>query len=97
MEGFKDFDPAEYIQDDEDVAAAIQVAFEDDPGDGSLIRSTLNTIARAKGMSQLAKETGLARENLYKTLSPSGNPNFATIQKILRAFGLGLTTIKLPS
>lgn len=95
MEGFKDFDPAEYIQGDEDIFYTIKAAFEEDPGDGSLIRSALNDIARAQGMSTLAQNTGLGRESLYKTLSSKGNPSFQTMQKILRAFGLGLKPVKL--
>jgi probable addiction module antidote protein len=62
----------------------------EDPGDGSLIRAALGTIARARGMSQLARDTGLAREGLYKALSPEGNPEFATVMKVIKALGLKL-------
>lgn len=52
--------------------------------------AALGDIARAKGMSQIARETGLARENLYKALSPEGNPEFATVLKVVKALGLRL-------
>ena len=59
-------------------------------GDASLIAAALGDIARAKGMTQLAKETGLGRESLYKALSPAGNPEFATILRVVNALGLRL-------
>lgn len=62
----------------------------EDPGDGSLIRAALGDIARARGMSQLARETGLSREGLYQALSAKGNPEFSTIMKVIRALGLKL-------
>ncbi|MDP1885657.1 addiction module antidote protein, partial [Polaromonas sp.] len=58
--------------------------------DGSLVRAALGDIARARGMSQLARDTGLAREGLYKALSPEGNPEFATVMKVIKALGLKL-------
>lgn len=63
---------------------------EEDPGDGSLIRAALGDIARARGMSQLARDTGLARGGLYKALSAEGNPEFATVMKVIKALGLKL-------
>ena len=57
-------------------------------GDPALIVAALGDIARAKGMSQVAREAGLGRESLYKSLSPSGNPEFATVLKVLQALGL---------
>ena len=62
-----DFDPAEYIKDQEDERYALMAAYEEDPGDGSLICSTLGDIARARDMTQLSKDTGLKRENLKKS------------------------------
>lgn len=61
-----------------------------DTGDGSLIRTALGVIARARGMSQLARETGLSREGLYRALSPEGNPEFSTVMKVARALGVKL-------
>jgi probable addiction module antidote protein len=82
------WDPAEHLQSDEDMAAYLEAALEE--GDASLIAAALGDIARAKGMTQLARETGLGRESLYKALSPSGNPEFATILKVVGALGLRL-------
>ena len=89
-EKFSKWDPAEDLQTDEDVAIYLDACVEEDPGDGSLIRVALGDIARAKGMSQLARDTGLAREGLYRALSADGNPEFTTIMKVMRALGVRL-------
>lgn len=86
----KKWDVVEHLQTDEDIALFLDASIEEDPGDGSVIRSALGSIARAKGMSQLARDTGLAREGLYKALSEEGNPEFGTIMKVIRALGLRL-------
>jgi len=59
-------------------------------GDPALITAALGDIARAKGMAQIARDTGLARESLYKSLSAEGNPEFATVMKVIRALGIQL-------
>ena len=82
------WDPAEHLQSEEDMAAYLEAALEE--GDASLFAAALGDVARAKGMSQLARETGLGRESLYKALSPSGNPSFATVLKVAKALGLRL-------
>lgn len=82
------WDPAEHLQSDEDMAAYLEAALEE--GDPALVAAALGDIARAKGMTQLAREAGLGRESLYKALSPSGNPEFATIMKVVGALGLRL-------
>ncbi|MGQ0594055.1 MAG: addiction module antidote protein [Gammaproteobacteria bacterium] len=82
------YDPAEYLRDDADMAAYLEAALED--GDPALVAHVLGVIARAKGMSQLARATGLRRESLYKALSAEGNPEFATVLKVIRALGLKL-------
>jgi probable addiction module antidote protein len=87
------WDVVEHLKSDEDIAFYLDACLEEDPGDGSLIRAALGDIARAKGMSQLARDTGLAREGLYKALSPDGNPEFATIMKVIRALGIRLHAI----
>ena len=84
----KTFNPLDYLKTEEDFRLALKAAFEEDPGDGSLIAATLGDIAKARGMTQLAKETGLARESLYRALSGKGNPEFATIIKVTRALGV---------
>ena len=70
------------------MAAYLEAALED--GDPKLVSAALGDIARAKGMTQIARETGLGRESLYKTLSPEGNPELATLLKVIHALGLRL-------
>jgi probable addiction module antidote protein len=85
------WDPAERLTTEGDMAAYLEAAFED--GDPALIAAALGDIARAKGMSQIARETGLGRESLYKALSPDGNPEFSTVLKVVRALGLRLHAV----
>jgi probable addiction module antidote protein len=90
-EGFSNFDSADYLKTEADARAYFSACIEDDPGDGSLIRYALGTIARAKSMSVIAKDTGLARESLYRALSPEGNPEFSTIMRVCHALDLQFT------
>jgi probable addiction module antidote protein len=82
------YDAAEYLETEDDMAAYLQAALED--GDPALVIRALGNIARARGMSQIARETGLGRESLYKALSPEGNPEFATVLKVVQALGIQL-------
>ncbi len=82
------WDPAEHLETEEDMAAYLEAALEE--GDSALIAAALGDIARAKGMTQVAREAGLGRESLYKALSSSGNPEFSTILKVIQALGLQL-------
>ncbi len=82
------FDPADFLDDDEAVAAYIEDALETE--DPAFIARAIGDVARARGMSRVASATGLARENLYKALSSDGNPEFATILKVLKALGVRL-------
>jgi probable addiction module antidote protein len=82
------WDPAQHLNSEDEITAYLEAALED--GDPSLIAAALGDIARARGMTQLARETGLGRESLYKALSPEGNPSFATISKVINALGLRL-------
>ncbi len=86
----KKWDVVEHLQSEEEMASYLEACFEEDPGDGSLIRAALGDIARARGMAQLARDTGLSREGLYKALAPDGNPEFATVVKVINALGLRL-------
>ena len=72
------------------MAMYLDACLEEDPGDGSVVRAALNDIARAQGMTQLAKATGITREGLYKALSPTGNPEFSTILKVIKALKIKL-------
>lgn len=82
------WDPAQHLETDDDIIAYLDAALED--GDPALIVAVLGDIARARGMTQLAREAGVGRESLYKTLSSTGNPEFATVMKVVRALGLQL-------
>jgi probable addiction module antidote protein len=82
------WDAADSLGTLEDVAAYLEAAIED--GDPRMIAAALGDIARAKGMSQIARETGLSRESLYRALSENGNPEFGTVIKVIRALGLKL-------
>ena len=82
------WDPAEHLEGEEDIIAYLEAAFED--GDPALVVAALGDIARAKGMSQIARETGLGRESLYKALSGERSPDFGTILKVVGALGIRL-------
>ena len=82
------WDSAQYLKTDEDIAEYLDAVFED--GDPTLIRHALGDVARAKGVARIAKAAGLGRESLYKALSAQGNPEFATVLKVIHALGLKL-------
>src|SRR3954469_13876877 len=84
------YDVAEQLRTPEEMAAYLDAWLDDAPEDASGITRALGDIARAKGMSQVARDAGLSRESLYKDLSENGNPSFATILKVARALGLRL-------
>lgn len=80
------WDPVEYLQNEEDMLLYLGAALEEN--DPVLVVAVLGDIARAKGMTQVARDTGMGRESLYKALSPDGNPEFATVLKVMQALGL---------
>jgi probable addiction module antidote protein len=82
------WDSASYLKTNKDIAHYLEAVFED--GDPALVAAALGDVARAKGMSQIAQAAGLGRESLYKALSTEGNPEFATVLKVMRALGLKL-------
>jgi len=82
------FDPAEYLDTPEAVAEYLATAFES--GEHAVIADALGVVAKARGMTQLARETGLARPALNRALSPDGHPEFETVLKVLRALGVTL-------
>lgn len=84
------YDVAEHLRTPEEMAAYLDAWFEEAPDDVAGIARALGDIARAKGMSQVAKDAGLSRESLYRALSADGNPSFATVLKVARALGLRL-------
>ncbi len=84
------FDVAEHLRTPEEMAAYLEASLEEANGDATFIAKALGDIARAKGMSQVARDSGLSRESLYKALSGDRNPNFDTILKVIAALGLKL-------
>lgn len=84
----KPFDTAEHLRTDEDVAAYLEAAFED--GDPALVVHALGVIARTRGMTKLARETGIGRQSLYVALSEGGNPTLANFMAITKALGLAV-------
>ena len=88
------FDAADYLTDDETIAEYLTAALEDPNPDMFLV--AVKTIARARGMAQLAKDTGLGRENLYKALSPGAKPRYDTVLKVVRALGITLHAAPTP-
>jgi probable addiction module antidote protein len=87
------WDVAEHLETKEDMAAYLEAALED--GDPNLVVAALGDIARSKGMINIASETGLGRESLYKSLSLEGNPEFATVLKVLQSLGLRLQVVPI--
>lgn len=83
------FDEAEYLETVEDQAGYLALAFE--TGDTAHIQRALGIVARAKGMTEIAKAAGVSRESLYRSFSEGGNPALATVEKVLDVLGLQLT------
>ncbi|WP_427184157.1 addiction module antidote protein [Bordetella bronchialis] len=83
-----EFDAAEFLNSEEDIAAYLTTVLEDD--DPALLAVALGNIARARGMTQVAKDAGIAREALYKALRPGSDPRFETISRVCAALGVRL-------
>ena len=83
------WDASEYLETEEDIIAYLNAALEE--GDPALLQAALGDIAKARGMTGIAKQAGVSRESLYKSLSANGNPSFQTIAKVSRALGLQLS------
>ncbi len=90
QEAFSRYDTADYLKTEEDVAAYLEAVMDEAGDDAAFVAQALGTVARARGMAQLAKDTGLTREGLYKALSADGNPSFGTVLKVMKALGLRL-------
>ncbi|MBD8128976.1 addiction module antidote protein [Pantoea agglomerans] len=89
-EQFSQWDSAEYLKTEEDMAEYLNACMEEAGDDPAFIARALGTIARARGMTQVAREAGVSRESLYRALSGNGNPEFGTILKVVKALGLRL-------
>lgn len=84
------YDVAEHLRSPEEMAAYLEACLEEADGDAAFIAKALGDIARAKGMTQVARDAGVSRESLYKALSGDRSPGFDTILKVVRALGLSL-------
>ncbi len=89
--GISRYDSADYLQTQQDMEQYLSACLE--MGEPALIQEALGAIARARGMAQLAKDTGLTREGLYRSLSAQGNPEFSTIMRVVSALGLTLSAV----
>ncbi len=87
----KRWDAADYLKTDRDIIAYLESALED--GDSSVVAAALGDIARAKGMTTVARKAGLGRESLYKALSADGNPELETVLRVVRALGIKLHAV----
>jgi probable addiction module antidote protein len=90
-ETFSRYDTADYLKSEKAIIAYLEACMEEAGDDAAFIAHALGNIARARGMAQLAKDTGLTREGLYKALNKDSNPSFGTILKVMKALGLKLT------
>ncbi len=91
MTKFAPFDAADYLTDEETIAEYLSAALEDPDPDLFLV--AVRDVARARGMTQLARATGLGRESLYKALTPGAKPRYDTVLKIMRALGVKLAAL----
>jgi probable addiction module antidote protein len=85
------YDSARYLDNDESIAGYLESAFETD--DPAFVTKAFGVVARAKGMTQIAKDAGLSRESLYRALGENGNPEFSTVLKVAKALGLRLAVV----
>ncbi len=90
-ETFSRFDTADYLKSEADIAAYLDAVMEEGGDDPAFVARALGDVARARNMSQLARDTGISREGLSKALSGDGNPTLATILKVSKALGLKLS------
>lgn len=93
------FDPARYLENEEEIALFLEAAAEEaaDAGDNNILLQAISTAAKACGMMEIAKQAGVSRESLYKSLAPDAKPRFDTVAKILNALGVQITlTAKRP-
>ncbi len=88
MSHFTPFDSADYLDNEVTIAAYLTAALDDPDPDAFLV--AVKTVARARGMTQLAKDSGLGRESLYKALAPGAKPRYETVMKVVRALGVNL-------
>lgn len=88
---FSRWDAADSLRTEADMVAYLQACLDEAPDEAALLSAALGDIARARGMVELARKTGLSREGLYKALSKDGNPSLGTVLKVIHALGMKLT------
>lgn len=91
------WDSAEHLKTEQDITLYLDACFEEAGDDAAFIAKALGNIARARGMSELARDTGLGRKSLYKALSGESSPSFATVLKVMKALGIKLHTEVVPA
>ena len=96
-DGYTYWDPSKRLKDIDYARLYVEACSEEDPGDGNVIRASLQDVTRAQNMSGLAQQVGMSRAGLYKALSPNGNPSFATIMRLTRALGMQVVIRPLPT
>ncbi len=84
------YDVAEHLRTPQEMAAYLEACLDEADGDAAFVAKALGDIARAKGMSQVARDAGLSRESLYKALSGERSPDFSTVLKVMNALGISL-------
>ncbi|QWT18668.1 putative addiction module antidote protein [Bacillus sp. NP157] len=84
------WDPVDHLHTEASQIAYLNACLVEDPGDGSLVRAALGDIARARGMTTVSRAAGISREGLYRALASDGNPEFATVMRVLHALGIQL-------
>ena len=87
------WDSASYLKNEDDIAAYLQACFEEAPDDAPFIAKALGTVAKARGMTQLAKDAGMGRESLYKALAPGAKPRFQTIASVMKALNVKIEVV----
>ena len=92
-EQFSRYDSADYLETEEDIRLYLEACQDEGADDPAFIAHALSVIARARNMSQLARDAGLTRAGLYKALAPGGNPSFATLYKVAKGMGLTLRLV----
>ncbi len=85
------FDVADYLKTARHRAAYLEACVDQAPGDVAFLAKALGDVARARGMTRVAKEAGVTRESLYRSLSPAGNPELATVLRVARSLGVRLS------
>jgi len=91
MTKLRDFDPANYLTDDETIAHYLADAIQDADPDAFL--QALGDVARARGIGSIAEESGLARTNLYRVLAPGANPSYRTLRRVMDTLGVSFTAV----